>query len=505
MAHHQSNASSSNVAASPDVQFTHPTNALNATFERSETARSADFERSEKAPLGIPIVITDESQPDFAERQKKHVYNQDVDRFFRWLMLQQSQHILSSFDGAFVPKNKTVLIAKEGTSKLQRVPKMQINADGETVPITHLQPVFKTVLCMKRVVPQQQASVWQSKVTQNCSWHDLMVCGSPWTCPICSEKIDHGRQKQIRALYEAFGLHAVGGSSFMLTFTVRHGLGDKADVLVDKMKRAMQIFQKSQAFKEVTRKEALKVPKSDSMPWFEYVGRLAALEVTYGPNGHHPHEHHLWFFGRKLTAYEVQLIKDSLFKAWMSACIEVGMQPPNRQHGLDMRIALSADEYLAKFSRVRRWGPEHEIASSHSKKGNKKGRSMMQVLADSMQIDNVDQVIADSIGDVPAPGFQMNRDAMIFLDFAKAFFGKHQLQISRSLKTWLRARGVDLDETEAGDAALAASCETESDQLFALDSQDFFRIVKHRAQGTVLLICKKLGADAALEYIKSLK
>jgi hypothetical protein len=503
MAHHQSNTRSSHIAASSDVQFKH---------------QSAGFERSEKATLGKPTVITanptEKVNQHFVKTQKKDVYNQDIDRFLRWLMLQQTQQILQTFVGAFVPKNKTKLVPKPTvldmnfvgpmTQKMQRVP-FEILKNGRLEYVTHMQPVFRTVLCMKRVVPTRQASVWQSKVTQNCSWHDLTVCGSPWVCPICSEKIDFGRQGQIRALYEAFGLHEVGGCTYMLTFTVRHGLGDKCDVLVGKMKEAMQLFQKTPAFKEVTRKEALKRPQSDSMPFLGYIGRIAALEVTYGDNGYHPHEHHLWFFKRKLTKSEVQMMKNRLFEAWEKACLSVGMQAPTDAHGLDIRIALSAAEYLAKFSKVRRWGPEHEVASSHSKKGNAKGRSMMQVLADSMHIDNVDQAIADSIGDVPTSGFQMNRDAHIFLDFAKAFLGKHQLQISRSLKTWLREHGVDLDETEDGDQELAAKVESESELVFALDSQDFFRIVKNRAQGIVLLICKKAGVDAALEYIKSLK
>jgi len=492
-----------------------------ASTERNTERR--DDSEAEKGTLGKPIVIaanpasnkiakkpisvvnptTGEIQ--YFDRQTlKPVYNQDFERMFRWLMLQQSKHILRSYPGAYVERKKTNLVPKPTAidlnfigpikPQMQRVPKEVRNSQGGFEYVTHMQPTFRTVLCLERVVPNLQAEVWKSKTTQNCSWHNLIVCGSPWLCPICSEKIDHGRQEQIKAVYEAFQSAEINGSTYMLTFTVRHGLGDKCQVLVDSMKQAMRLLQKTPAFKEVTRKEALQRPQADSMPHLGYIGRIAALETTYGSNGWHPHEHHLWFFKRKLTNSELQLMKDRLFEAWAKCCVAAGMQAPTKEHGLDIRVALSAAEYLAKFSKVRLWGPEHEIASSHSKKGTAKGRSVMQILSDSMQID--DQNVR--------PEFHMNRDAHLFLDFAQAFFGKHQLQVSRSLKTWLLAHGVDLDETESGDQELASKVESESELQFALDENDFRRIVKHKAQMMVLLICKNSGADAALRYIKSL-
>lgn len=480
--------------------------------------------------LGIPTVFTDEYKrskslqtvnPEtgevsfFDRKTQKELFDGEAERMQRWLMLRQAQQILSYGSDAFELRDKHDMLPYSpfnvdlgrdfvGPVKVKhsRVPRVVELSEGSHEVLQHLQPKFRTVLCLQRHTPGRDASVWQSKATTNCSWHDLTVCGSPWTCPLCSERIDFGRQDQIKRVYEAFQSAEVGGSTYMLTFTCRHGLGDECKLLVDSMKKAMQMLQKTMAFKEVTRRVPLKKSRDGSMPFLDYVGRIAALEATYGANGWHPHEHHLWFFKRKLTADEIFQLRSRLFAAWADCCVKCGMQAPSEQHGLDVRVALSAAEYMAKFSNLgqeRRWGPEKEIASSHSKKGNKKGRSVMQILSDSMQTDNY--LTWESKGDHT---FRMNADCFLFLDFATAFLGKHQLQISRTLKKWLRDMGVDLDETEAGDQELASSLEEESEMQFEVDAGDFLAVVRNKAQGSVLLICKKQGSDAALEFIKSL-
>ena len=449
----------------------------------------------------------------------------------RWIMLRTAQTLLASGEGAFELRTKKDRLPfsylpgvpdfvgpiRQGYTIADRIRPSTVRhfpqkPDGFVGPmnveyvddfekVEHLQPKFRTVLCLNRHVPGASAEVWQSRKTQQASWHNLTVCGSPWSCPVCSRRINLGRQEQIRRVYEAAKSHAVNGSVYMLTFTVRHGLGDDCAVLVGKMKHAMQLLQKTIAWKGCTRREALKRPKADSMPFLDYIGRIAALEATHGVNGWHPHEHHLWFFKKKLSRSDIRELKTRLFEAWAECCVKAGMSAPLAEFGLDVRVALSAAEYLAKFSelgKVRQWGPEKEIASSHSKKGNKKGRSPMQILWDAARCDDIDDF------DAAQPMGALNRDAYLFRDFSAAFLGKHQLQLSRTLKTWLRSMGVDLDETEAGDLELAASLEADSELAMELSNEDLRVVVRNKAHGSVLLICKTQGPDAAFEFIASL-
>ena len=506
-------------------------------------------------PLGIPTVITGKSTRDSAvktvdlegeirffdpeklggnagkSRKSAEIYDADAAKVQRWLMHGAAKTILRSGADAFELRTKKdrlpfspwfpgisefvgpvkpgyIIEARTRPAVVPYCPwqpdfvgpvKVQYVDDFEDVE--HLQPKFRTVLCTDRLVPGASAEVWQSRKTQQASWHNLTVCGSPWSCPICAERISKGRQEQIKQVYEAAKSHAVNGSVYMLTFTVRHGLGDDCAVLVGKMKHAMQLLQKNRAWTDCTRRKALKRPRADSMPFLDYIGRIAALEATHGANGWHPHEHHLWFFKKKLSGSEVRELKTRLFNAWAECCVAAGMRAPLAEFGLDVRVALSAAEYLAKFADLgheRRWGPEKELASSHSKKAGMGGRSPMKILWDACTGGNLDDF------DPAQPMTVMNRDAYLFRDFSAAFLGKHQLQLSRTLKTWLRSMGVDLDETEAGDLELAASLESDSQVVMEFSNADFGVIVRNKAHCQVLSICKADGVDAAFAFVASL-
>ncbi|OZJ94478.1 hypothetical protein CEO89_28260, partial [Klebsiella pneumoniae] len=125
-------------------------------------------------------------------------------------------------------------------------------------------PKFRVVSCYRNKVPGEKPELWKNRESGSVAWHKIAVCGSVWTCPLCSPKINRMRREEISDAYNA--VSDVGGSSYMLTFTVKHGIGDDIDELLTKFKNAMQHLQKSQAFKEATRQTALKRPRAESMP-----------------------------------------------------------------------------------------------------------------------------------------------------------------------------------------------------------------------------------------------
>lgn len=435
-------------------------------------------------------------------------YDADAAEMERWLLLRSAQRILSrpqyweerakKSRHAYTDLSATVQFCDLVTRELVKIPAHLIDQPVERTKLydiegsRSLSAKFRVARCYQSKVAGRQPELWQSKESGRVSWHNVGVCGSVWTCPCCAPKINLRRREEIASAYEAVG--AAGGVAYMMTYTVKHGIGDDVAVLVAKYKDAMQLLQKSQAFKEITRKKALKRPRAGSLPYLGYLGRIANLEVTYGAkNGWHPHEHHLWFFERDLTARELTAVRTSLFDAWAEACEAVGLPRPLktvkvggkvRYLGLDIRKALSAAEYLSKFGHERLWAPEKELASSHVKQAKAKGRTPFQLLAD----------YAD--GDAQA--------GQKFTEFAEAFLGRHQLQFSRSLKAWLLDHQIEIIEGEEGDLAHAASMEDESQQLGQLADSQFERVVINRAHSSVLAICRLHGFDQAVRFIDSL-
>lgn len=454
-------------------------------------------------------VVDSEGEIHFFGEEKRGVkgvgYDADAERMLSWLLFQHAKNVLGFGKEARMMKDKvapapySVLLGQGIIGPVQVRTKRHSSVDGDGKTVQRMQHVHRVVSCLTRTVPKGSAEVWQHKSSMDCSWHNVIVCGSPWECPLCSRRINKGRQAQIRAVYEAFERAGIAGGAYMLTFTVQHGLNMSCAETLSKMKEAMQLFSKSHSFQSVTRKTPLKRIQHNSLPFFGYVGRIAALEVTHGfKNGWHPHEHHLWFFNRTLTESDVALIKKELFEAWRDACLSAGLQAPSPKFGLDIRMALSAADYLTKFGTERRWGPEKEIASSHSKKGSGdvgKGRTPMQILLDSFS--------ANVNGNTD--GFVFNADAGLFRDYAKAFKGRHQLQFSDSLREWMRLNDVqDVDCSEAGDTDLASALDAESVLGITVSDADFANVVRHRAQFEVLRIYKRDGFDAAVAYIASL-
>ena len=442
-------------------------------------------------------------------------YDDDASKLERWMLLRHAQRVLSrpgfwenrykQFKAPYTDLSARVSYSDVATRKVHSVlatdigaPKVR-NKHHDIPGSLNKAPTFRVVGCYRRKRSKDHTpELWRSKDTGNVSWHNVAVCGSVWTCPICALKINMARREEIRRCYEA--IREVEGRAYMLTFTIKHGIGDGLADLVSKFKDAQQHFQKSYAFKEVTRKTPLKRPRTDSVGHLGYIGRIANLEVTYGDkNGWHPHEHHLWFFDREMTSVQMAKVRDRLFTAWSDACQSVGLPAPRktvkvggsvRFVGLDIRPAYDAQEYMTKYGAQveetgRRWGPEKEMASSHAKQARAKGRTPFQLLADSVSEDD-------------------SRAAHRWCEFAEAFLGRHQLQFSRSLKAFLRSHDINIDESEDGDQLHASMSEEDAVQLGELNDALFDRVVRNHAQGEVLVFCRHHGFERTLEFIRSL-
>lgn len=377
-------------------------------------------------------------------------------------------------------------------------------------PVQKRAAVYRVINCTRsRIDNHTKPEIWHSKQSDRASYHKVQLCGSVWTCPTCSRKINVGRQKQIQRCYDLFQQQK-HSDVMLITFTVPHGWSDKTADTLSMLKQADGGYlQKSWGYRTIVGyNKVLKGVKTRIASPIAYVGRVSATEITYGKHGAHPHLHQLWFFDKRLSLQEVEQLRADLFREWAVACVAAGLPKPNefapplrRGHrgkalGVDVRRALSAAEYMAKSGNSERtWGPEKEMASSHTKT-SKKGRSPFQLLFDAANGD-------EHAGE-------------LFRDFSAATLGRHQLEFSHSLRRRLEELGVD--DLDVGDEELAQQLAEDATEMGKLTDADFDALCRFdpytmsakvggRAPnpfGTVLAICKLAGFDEAIRWLRTL-
>lgn len=446
-------------------------------------------------------------------------YDQDAVDLERWMMKGHARKLLMYVEvrdkKSKVPYTEIAPYSDLETRQRRYAPvadrfRLEIVPGKDNKPMQKKAAVYRVINCTRSKIDNRTApEIWHSKQSDRAAFHKVQLCGSVWTCPTCSRKINMGRQKQIQRAYDLFQQNKAS-DVMMVTFTVPHGWADKTATTLSMLKDADRAhMQKSYGYRTlVGYSRTVKGVKVRVPSPLAYVGRVSATEITYGKNGAHPHLHQLWFFDKRLSKAEVEQLRATLFREWADACEAAGLPRPQeftaparagnrgKPLGVDVRRALSAAEYMAKSGNAERtWGPEKEMASAHVKRSTK-GRSPFQLLYDA------------AMGDDPA--------GELFRDYAAATLGRHQLEFSHSLRRRLEDLGVD--DLDASDEELAAQLADDSTKLGTLTDADFVALcsydpysissdIKKRPPnpfGTLLSMCKLAGFDQALSWLRSL-
>lgn len=226
----------------------------------------------------------------------------------------------------------------------------------------------------------------------------LQTCGSVWTCPVCASKIQEIRRLEIASAMKYF--YAMKKQAVMITITFPHNKNQTLNELLTKFADALKMFRKGGSW-------------SRKMKSFGYEGLIRSLEIMYGANGWHPHNHELWFLDEEIDHLE---FKDFINSKWLEVCIKSGLvdgedlekQDDLLIHGIDIKFNCSTSEYLAKFDDSKHWGADRELAKSTSKKSKKSGSHPFALLDE-------------------------NKDSL-FLEYATAIKGKAQIYWSQGLK-----------------------------------------------------------------------
>lgn len=199
----------------------------------------------------------------------------------------------------------------------------------------------------------------------------LQTCGSVWTCPVCSHKIQEIRRLEIAKALDVLTLsekeftdldgviHKPSDyQAVMITFTFPHTKNQKLLYLVEAFANALNYFKSGKGY--VTFKNK-----------YKYLGQIRAFEVTYGVNGWHPHTHELNFLSSDIDQEE--FIK-SIKERWVKACLNAGLISETSSkfkafdaHAVDIKFNCVASDYFAKQDSVKHWGIDKEIVKSSLK------------------------------------------------------------------------------------------------------------------------------------------
>jgi hypothetical protein len=203
----------------------------------------------------------------------------------------------------------------------------------------------------------------------------LQVCGSVWSCPVCSAKINTVRAADIAAAISAwhtpvFGpdyldgtaLHR-GGRIVLVTLTMRHKKGQELnDLWTRGISAGWHAVTSGRAWKEDQADYGVVVPRevktgkrAGQIVWNHRIGYSRVVETTYGVNGWHVHIHALLFVRQDISGPEATALGHSIFGRWSGSLVSEGFGAPTLTNGVDIKLlgpeakdAKAIADYFAK-------------------------------------------------------------------------------------------------------------------------------------------------------------
>lgn len=311
---------------------------------------------------------------------------------------------------------------------------------------SELLPSHRVTNCLKRRIDKdKKRAVVYNEIREKAHWSNVQRCGAIWVCPVCAKQITEVRRAELAKAVKIWR-QQIGHDVKLLTLTFSHSKSHSLKSLLECQKLALKYFYEHRLFKNISEK-------------LRIVGKIKSLEVTYGANGWHPHNHILLFSqDADDLAYEY---KDRLAALWIQCCKKAGLAAPNKRYGLDIRDGSFADQYVSK------WGIDYEMTKGHVKKGTKDSLTPFDLL--QLSIDN--QPVFDKL------------PSKLFQEFVIAMKGARQLVWSRGLKLFFQIE----DKTDE-----EAANEVENDAIFLGEVEGiiFKLLIKHKKRHEYLKWCE---------------
>lgn len=294
-----------------------------------------------------------------------------------------------------------------------------------------LLPKERVVYCLKnRIDKNKNREVKYNESRKKAHWSNVQRCGSVWTCPVCAKQITENRRNELKRGIETWKTDHLGGV-LLLTLTFSHSVKESLSSLLERQIKALKIFYETTKVQAFLKQIGVKY-------------KIKSLEMTYGQNGWHPHNHILL-----LTQNQVENFSDYislLSELWIKSCTKAGLSAPSMTHGLDIRDGNYADHYVAK------WGLDYELTKGHVKKGRNGGFTPFDLLQYSM-LD---------------AKFNDRSFKSLWQEFGVASKRKRQLEWGRGLKKLLLIEEKSDEELAQETEKQAITMRTVDDYLFSL-------------------------------------
>lgn len=334
----------------------------------------------------------------------------------------------------------------------------------------------------------------QSKATGRTHYQGLVSCNNVWVCPVCSRRITDARRDELQRGVGYW--KEQGGECYLATGTFSHQRRDNLRELVQRMRKAADLFNTSRAVRRA--REAA-----------GYVGSIRALEVTWGSwHGWHPHFHFLYF----CKPGQLDTLR-ALSGAWADALIKAGLadrsqlndmlhgRADNEAAAWDVQNGDYAADYIAKFghepslqSKIEAgatWGVAAEMVKGMAKTGRRlRGVTPFTLLA-------------VAAGACELRGMSKGRAAALFSEFVVAFKGQRQLYWSPKLRETLRlGRLFDDAELES-----LMDRKPEMETVCTLTREDWALVLLHQKRDELLREAELWGAagvELLLDQLRAL-
>lgn len=320
----------------------------------------------------------------------------------------------------------------------------------------------RTCSCLRcRISKDKPVEVMHVAATGSAHYGNLQACANVWLCAPCSSKISERRRQE---LTDGFARHPELFKA-LATYTVRHNKSDFLKPLQDDLDQAHRWLRKHRRYKTLLKR-------------FGCVGFVRGLEPLHNADhGWHPHFHEIMLFDHRLTADELAELDAGLKALWLTALRRFG-RDGDWEHAFMLTMDDHfIDEYLAKFDRLPNWTIAHEIAKSQVKGTHSVGRTPNELL---MLYGAGDQRAGD-----------------LWLEFAAAFRGKHQLQWSTGLKALL---GIE-DKT---DAQLALEEREQATPLVSLELWQWKLVLANDCRAELLNVAADGDPGPVMAFIAEL-
>lgn len=250
----------------------------------------------------------------------------------------------------------------------------------------------------------------------------LQTCGSVWSCPVCSARIQAARADELLDAVER--AHAQGLSVALLTLTMRHRKTDRLRSLWDALSRAWQA--------------ALTTDRSvrNAREAVGLVGWVRRVESTVGKHGWHLHVHALLFYedGARLPE-----LREAIWKGWLRRLTTLGLDAV-KEHGIVLReldLEQAREQisgYLNKATYEQAAGSAaRELAGQIGKSGRNGNRAPFDVLADVLEVG-------------------LSSDLAIWSEWERTSKGRRALTWSKGIRSRLLSGVEPTDEEIAADS-----------------------------------------------------